>query len=227
MTEIRIPPSPRDFFVPVYAMKILFSPPNQLTLLRIVLTPVFLAFLFSANADLRKLSLLVFVVALLTDWYDGWVARRWGFVTRWGKFFDPLADKIVTSAALIAFIYLDLAPAWPVWIIVVRDVLVTWLRSYAEYKGKPFDTTKFAKTKTFLQFTVIYYVLLVHVARESEYFRQRFGSTIETLLDYTLLYTLTVIIAVITLWTGVLYVIDNWKTIRELYDVSGRVTQSE
>ena len=208
-------------------MKISFSPPNQLTLLRILLTPVFLAFLFSANPVLRRLSLAVFILALLTDWYDGWVARRWGYSTRWGKFLDPLADKIVTSAALIAFIYLELVPAWPVWIIVFRDVFITWLRTYAEYKGRPIDTTKFAKTKTFFQFTVIYYVLLLHIARQTEYFQGRFGPTIESLLDYTLLYTLTVIIAVITLWTGVLYVIDNWKTIRELYDASARVTQSE
>ena len=118
-------------------------------------------------------------------------------------------------------------PAWPVWIIVFRDVFITWLRTYAEYKGRPIDTTKFAKTKTFLQFTVIYYVLLLYIARQTEYFMGQFGPTIESLLDYTLLYTLTVIIAVITLWTGVLYVIDNWKTIRELYDASARVTQSE
>ena len=207
-------------------MKISFSPPNQLTILRILLTPVFLAFLFSADPFLRQLSLVVFIIALLTDWYDGWVARRWGYVTRWGSFLDPLADKIVTSAALIAFIYLGLTPAWPIWLIVVRDITITLLRSYSEFKGKPFDTSQFAKTKTFLQFVVIYYVLLLYVANESEYFRSRFGSVIETLLDHTLIYVLTVIIAVITLWTGASYIFENWKTIRELYGFSKRVTES-
>lgn len=208
-------------------MKIPFSPPNQLTFLRILLTPVFIAFLFSADPTLRQLSLLVFIVALLTDWYDGWVARRWGYVTRWGTFLDPLADKVVTSAALIAFVYLNLVPAWTVWVIIVRDVAITFLRSYSEYKGKPFDTSKFAKTKTFLQFVLIYYILLLYIARDMEYFKTQYSATIESLLDHTMLYVFMVIIAAITLWTGILYIIENWKTIRELYDFSDRVTESQ
>lgn len=207
-------------------MKISFSPPNQLTILRILLTPVFLAFLFSANPVLRQLSLLVFIVALLTDWYDGWVARRWGYVTRWGTFLDPLADKVVTSAALLAFVYLDIAPAWPIWIIVVRDIAITLLRSYSEFKGKPFDTSKFAKTKTVLQFVVIYYVLLLHIANDTEYFRSGWGPTISALLDPAVIYVLTVLIAVITVWTGISYLIENRKTIRELSIFANRVTES-
>ncbi len=207
-------------------MKIAFSPPNQLTLLRILLTPVFLVFLFSDNIVFRQLSLIVFIVALLTDWYDGWVARRWGYVTRWGTFLDPLADKIVTSAALIAFVILDLAPAWTVWLIVIRDIAITLLRSYSEYKGKPFDTSKLAKTKTFLQFVVIYYILLLYVAGSTEYVRTEYGAAIDSLLHGTIVYVLMVLTAVITVWTGVSYIIANRKTIRELYDYSSRVTES-
>lgn len=208
-------------------MKLAFSPPNQLTFLRILLTPVFIAFLFSAEPVLRQLSPAVFVIAMLTDWYDGWVARRWGYVTRWGTFLDPLADKIVTSAALIAFIYLNLVPAWTVWVIVIRDIAITFLRSYAELKGKPFDTSRMAKTKTFLQFALIYYILLAYVARDTEYFRSRYGSLLDRLLEQSLLYACMAVIAAITLLTGVLYVIDNWTTVRELYGSSNRVTESE
>jgi CDP-diacylglycerol--glycerol-3-phosphate 3-phosphatidyltransferase len=208
-------------------MKFPISPPNQLTFLRILLTPVFLAFLFSADLLMRQLSLLVFIVAMLTDWYDGWVARRWGYVTRWGTFLDPLADKIVTSAALIAFVYLNLVPAWTVWLIVIRDIAITILRSYSEFKGKPFDTSRMAKTKTFLQFAAIYYVLLIYVARDTEYFRARFGATLDRLLDQSLLYSMMVVIAAITILTGVLYVVDNWTTVRELYGASSRVTESD
>ena len=208
-------------------MKLAFSPPNQLTFLRMLLAPVFVAFLFSSDPLLRQLSPVVFVIAMLTDWYDGWVARRWGYVTRWGTFLDPLADKIVTSAALIAFIYLDLVPPWTVWLIVSRDVAITFLRSYAEFKGKPFDTTKMAKTKTFLQFALIYYILLVYVARDTEYFRQRYGELLDRLLQPSLLYASMVVITAITLLTGVLYVIGNWTTVRELYASSNRITESE
>ncbi len=208
-------------------MKIEFTPPNQLTFLRILLTPVFIAFLFSANPLLRQLSLVVFVLAMLTDWYDGWVARRWGYVTRWGTFLDPLADKVVTSAALIAFIYLDLVPPWTVWVIVLRDIAITFLRSYSELKGKPFDTTRMAKTKTFLQFALIYYVLLAYVARDTEYFRVRYERLLDQLLNPSLLYAFMVLIAAITLITGVLYIIDNWTTVKELYGSSNRVSEPE
>lgn len=208
-------------------MKFTFSPPNQLTLLRIALTPVFLVFLFSPDPILRQLSLFVFFIALLTDWYDGWVARRWGYISRWGRFLDPLADKVVTSATLIAFIFLGLVPGWTVWVIIGRDLVVTFLRSYSEFKGKTFDTSKFAKTKTFLQFVVIFYILFLSVARDIEYFKTHYASAIEAMLNYSLLYSLMVVTTLITLWTGILYVIDNWKTIRELYSFAFRVTESE
>ncbi len=208
-------------------MKFVFTPPNQLTFLRIILTPIFVGFLLSSDVTLRQVSLLVFLVALLTDWYDGWVARKWGYVTPWGTFLDPLADKIITSSALVAFIYLDLAPWWAVWIIVARDLVITFLRSYAEYKGKPINTKKFAKTKTVLQFVVIFYILLLYVGQDTAYFRENFSHIIGFLLDHSIVHTLVAVIAALTLWTGVLYIIDNWKIIRALHDFTSRVTESE
>ena len=82
--------------------------PNQLTLLRIVLTPVFAWFLLSDNPIFRQISLGIFIIAALTDWYDGWIARRMGYTSRWGKFLDPLADKILSSATLLAYVSLNL-----------------------------------------------------------------------------------------------------------------------
>jgi CDP-diacylglycerol--glycerol-3-phosphate 3-phosphatidyltransferase len=203
-----------------------FSPPNQLTLLRILLTPVFVAFLFSTDPTLRSLSIPVFVLAILTDWYDGWVARRWGYVTRWGTFLDPLADKVVTSAALVSFIYLDLAPAWAVWAIVVRDFAITLLRSYSEFKGKPIETMKLAKTKTFLQFVLIGYVLVVFVASTNEALMAQHAPLVDSLLNETIIYASVVVVAAITVWSGVLYVIGNWKTIRELTAIGTKATPS-
>ncbi len=207
-------------------MKYLITPPNQLTVLRILLAPLFVALLFSADPVSRQLAIFVFFLALLSDWYDGWVARRWGYVTRWGTFLDPLADKIVTSAAFISFIYLNLVPAWTVWAIVSRDIVVTLLRSYAEYKGKQFDTSKFAKTKTFLQFTVLFYILLLYVGHDVRWLAS-YRSTIDWLLHPSFIYFLMVCIAVITVWTGVSYLVENRKTLRELYAPANRVTESE
>ncbi len=207
-------------------MKYFFTPPNQLTFLRILLAPLFVALLFSADEVSRQLSIFVFLLALLSDWYDGWVARRWGYITRWGTFLDPLADKIITSSAFISFIYLSLVPAWTVWVIVFRDIVITILRSFSEYKGKPFDTSKLAKTKTFLQFVVLFYILLLYVGRDVVRLMP-YRSVMNTMLDPTLIYFMMVCIAVITVWTGVLYLTGNRKTLRELYDVTSRITESE
>jgi len=204
-----------------------FSPPNQLTFLRILLTPVFLIFFLSYNLFLRQLSLAVFILAGITDWYDGWLARRWGYVTRWGAFLDPLADKVLTSAALLAYSYLGLVSGWMVWIIVIRDVIITILRSYAEYKGKPVDTSKLAKTKTFAQYVLIFYLLICYVAQNTPSIEENFSGLIQALLNYSFIYSAMLIITGITLWTGIIYIIDNWKTIRELYESSNKFSRHE
>jgi CDP-diacylglycerol--glycerol-3-phosphate 3-phosphatidyltransferase len=203
------------------------SPPNQLTFVRILLTPVFLAFLLVNHRTYNQLALPVFVVASLTDWYDGWVARKWGYVSRWGKFLDPLADKVLTSAAFISFIYLDLAPSWMVWIIVIRDILITVLRSLAEYKGRPVVTSGPAKTKTFIQFVVIFYVLIVYTLRITPFIYQQYKSAVDFLLSQNLLLALMFVVTALTAWTGIRYLIDNRKTLVDLYASVVRAAQSQ
>jgi CDP-diacylglycerol--glycerol-3-phosphate 3-phosphatidyltransferase len=200
--------------------------PNQLTIFRILLAPVFVYFLFSENHVLHQLSLAVYVVAALTDWYDGWVARKWGFVTRWGKFLDPLADKILTSAAFIAFVYMGLMEGWMIIIIVIRDFSITLLRSYAELKDKPVVTAKLAKVKTFLQMAVIYYVLLLLVFKDIKWIAASWGDLLQTLISRKIIYPLMLVITLLTLVTGVMYIIDNRKTLRELY-VFNRAAESD
>ena len=198
-----------------------------MTFLRILLTPVFLVFLLSSDLVLRQWSLVVFILAASTDWYDGWLARRWGYVTRWGAFLDPLADKVLTSAALVAYAFLGLVSGWMIWIIIIRDAIVTILRSYAEYKGKPVETTRLAKIKTFAQYVIIYYLLIFYVAQYTPFIEEKFSGVIKILLDGTFIYTAMVVITSITLWTGIVYMIDNWKTIRELYESSNKFSQPE
>ena len=176
---------------------------------------------------MRQWSLVVFILAGITDWYDGWVARRWGYVTRWGTFLDPFADKVVTSAALIAYIYLGLVAGWMVWIIVIRDAIITLLRSYAEYKGKPVETSKLAKIKTFMQFIIICYVLILYVAQNTQSIRENYGELIHALLNYSLVYSMMVIVTTLTLWTGITHIIVNWKTIQELYGTSDKTAQTD
>jgi CDP-diacylglycerol--glycerol-3-phosphate 3-phosphatidyltransferase len=187
--------------------------PNQLTILRIFLTPVFVALFLSENVFLKQLSVPVYIVAALTDWYDGWFARKFGYMTKWGRFLDPLADKILTSSAFIAFASLKLVETWMVVAIVVRDLLITILRSYAEFKDKSVITTKSAKVKTFVQMVFIYYLLFGYVADLS------FGglNLKDSVLHPVFLHWLILFVTVLTLWTGLVYLYDNWKIIKLLY----------
>jgi CDP-diacylglycerol--glycerol-3-phosphate 3-phosphatidyltransferase len=145
--------------------------PNTLSVLRIILSPVFLVLFLSGSPAQIVVSFFVFTIAALTDWYDGWYARKYGFKTKWGQFLDPLADKILTSCAFLSFYILDSRePSFfgtnnfiPVWvlvaIIILRDIILTAVRSYKEIRGQEFRTSFISKTKTFFQMTYIFAVI--------------------------------------------------------------------
>jgi len=193
------------------------SVPNSLTIFRIVLTPVFVILLFSESSLLKQISLIVYFIAALTDWYDGWVARRYGYMSRWGKFLDPLADKILAAAALFSFVYLKLIDAWMVWVIVIRDFLITGLRSYAELRDQPVVTSKTAQAKTFGEFVVIYYILILYVAGNIQTVRKDFESLLSTLMHPQVLFGMMLLVTISTIGTGLIYIFDNRKLLRELY----------
>jgi CDP-diacylglycerol--glycerol-3-phosphate 3-phosphatidyltransferase len=199
-------------------LEIQLTLPNQLTLLRILLTPVFVLLLMSGSPLYLQLSLAVFVIAALTDWYDGWIARKMGYSSRWGKFLDPLADKILSSSALLTFVGLNLVDAWMVWIVIVRDFLITGLRSYAEYLDKPIVTTRGAQAKTLGQFVVIYYILILYVGRSIPPVYEEFGPTIDTLMHPKVLFGMMLLVTLSTVGTGIAYLFDNRKVLRELYE---------
>lgn len=192
--------------------------PNQLTLLRVLLTPVFAFFILSDSSLYKQLSLLVFIIAALTDWYDGWIARKFGYISRWGKFLDPLADKVLTSAAFLVYAYLGLIDAWMAWIVIVRDFLITGLRSYAEYRDQPIVTSKSAQAKTFGQFVVIYYILLLYVATNVPTLYARFGTELDALMAPQVLFGMMLLVTLSTVGTGIAYLFDNRLFLRELYD---------
>ena len=192
--------------------------PNQLTLLRIILTPVFVVLLLSGSPLYMQLSLVVFVIAALTDWYDGWIARKMGYVSRWGKFLDPLADKILSSAALLSYVALGLVDGWMVWTVVLRDFLITGLRSYAEYKDEPIVTSRGAQAKTFGEFVVIYYILILYVARSIPTIYADFGAWIDALMHHQVLFGMMLLVTLSTVGTGIAYLFDNRKFLRALYE---------
>ena len=135
--------------------------PNKLTMLRILLIPVFMVFIEWDSLPGHILwAFVIFVAASLTDFVDGYIARKNNMVTDFGKFMDPLADKILVTAALVYFIPLGLAPAWVVILILAREFLVTSLRLIAAGKGIVIAADKWGKYKTATTMVWICYALL-------------------------------------------------------------------
>ncbi|WP_312643561.1 CDP-diacylglycerol--glycerol-3-phosphate 3-phosphatidyltransferase [Hydrogenoanaerobacterium sp.] len=136
--------------------------PNKLTVLRMALVPVFLVFMLSNGIPQNYLwALIIFVIASLTDLLDGQIARKRGLVTDFGKFMDPLADKILVMAGMICFVELGYAPAFVIVIILAREFLVTSLRLVAAGSGIVIAADKWGKYKTVCQMIWIIYTILV------------------------------------------------------------------
>lgn len=193
--------------------------PNQLTVLRIILSPVFLFFFLSDVIWMKQISVAIYIVAALSDWYDGWLARKFNYITSWGKFWDPLADKILTSVVFIGFAIVDLIPWWMVIVIVGRDVIITLLRVFADVKNYVFTTSYYAKWKTMLQMIFLYYLLLLYVAQFTPEINLRYGDLISLLLNKELIFFIAMLITIITFHSGVLYIIRNWKIIIKLLKI--------
>ena len=141
--------------------------PNQLTLLRLILTFVFMGILSVTPFPYSKsLALLVFSVAALTDFLDGYLARKYNLITNIGKLMDPLADKILMCAGFVLLITLGHIPAWIVVVILSREFLVTGLRLLASAEGKVLAAENLGKYKTIFQIVTILYFLLFEAAGE-------------------------------------------------------------
>ncbi len=136
---------------------------NKLTILRVILIPVFLVILLSSliSAPLnRYIAVGIFVVASLTDFLDGYIARSRNMVTNFGKFMDPLADKLLVCAALISMVELGDLPAWVVIIIISREFAITGFRTLAMEANIVMAASWWGKIKTTTQMLMIIFVLL-------------------------------------------------------------------
>lgn len=177
--------------------------PNKLTIARTLLAPLFLLFLLVPSIPGNYLwACIVFAVASITDWLDGHIARSNDSVTTFGKFLDPLADKILVTGALVAFVALDLAGPIPVIIIIARDFMVSAIRLVAATaEGKVIAANWWGKIKTATQMVVIITVLLAcHVFRNNAdvFMTVAWWSRFAMWL-----------LAAFTLLSGIVYVIQN------------------
>jgi CDP-diacylglycerol---glycerol-3-phosphate 3-phosphatidyltransferase len=149
--------------------------PNKITVARVLLIPIFMIFLLGP-IDLGTLKLftmsiswahvigaLIFIVASATDWVDGYLARKLGLVTTLGKFLDPLADKLLITAAFISLVELQLVPAWMVIVILSREFAVTGLRVLAAVEGDVIAASNLGKWKTTFQIIAISALILQNI----------------------------------------------------------------
>lgn len=134
--------------------------PNYLTIFRIALIPVLAYLLLSPSQLSSFLSTVVFTIASITDWLDGYIARKRGIVTTLGKFLDPIADKLLVNSALVMLVGLGRVPAWMVAVIVGREIAVTGLRSIASSEGIIIAASDLGKGKTIFQISALIGLLL-------------------------------------------------------------------
>ena len=176
--------------------------PNKLTLTRIILVPVFMIFVSltsldsivdgNFNATFYLLAGIVFAAASFTDYLDGHLARKWHMVTDFGKFADPLADKMLVTAALLWFVEIGQMPAWALLIVLVREFAVSGLRMIASDKGRVIAAGWSGKIKTASTMVGLCVMMALPVA---------------AVLNWVVIG----VIVLTTVYSGVEYFIQNWK----------------
>ena len=138
--------------------------PNQLTLLRMILAVPFIFFLEAAAAGgttYRVIALVIFAVAAITDFLDGYIARKHNLITDFGKLMDPLADKILVISALVIFVDLEYIPAWMSIVVIAREFLISGIRTIAATKGEVIPAGKLGKYKTTAQMIAIIIIIII------------------------------------------------------------------
>lgn len=195
--------------------------PNKLSFSRLLCMPFFLVFTYTDTVRTRILALVIFVGAGVTDLYDGYLARKYNLITPLGTFLDPLADKLIVTAALIAFVELEElhVPAWMVVLIVSREFILTGLRALAAAKGKIVAADDGGKFKTSVQTVAIITILVVLIVNsmlENVYGIQRVSlhsaggwrNECARILDWTP-YWMIFITTLVSIGTGISYVRKN------------------
>lgn len=183
--------------------------PNKLSLTRMALIPVMVALMYVDNTLCHLLSAAVFAIAAFTDFLDGHIARKEGIVTDFGKFVDPVADKLLVLSALIMLVQQGLMPAWVVILILARELCVDGLRMVAGSKGMVIAAGKLGKIKTVSQMVLILFLMLA--GRLTLIF---LGGTAWAVAMDVLRWVMIIWAVVITVWSGVDYFARNFDVIR-------------
>jgi len=198
---------------------------NRITVLRIILTFVFI-FLLTWSPTWEKLvflegfwlklsAFLVFLMAALTDFFDGRIAKKKGIVSDFGKFMDPVADKILVLAAFATFVHMRLIAVWMFVIIIARDLVITSLRLFALNKGKVLSASRSGKHKTAFQIFSVFWILGFILLKEAMLRFFTWDPAWEKFFHRGI-YVLMCIVVGLTLYSGISYIWENRKVITKI-----------
>lgn len=176
---------------------------NIITLLRILLVPIFLVILLTEMENKEIIAFIVFLIASISDAFDGYIARKFDQVTDLGKFLDPIADKLLISAALIALVSLNEIETWAASVIILREIFMTAFRFYFYMKEASFSASKIAKNKTLFQIIAISIFIIYKKLPYPEYLYR-----IGTIILYIAVF--------LTVYSAIEYIIKYSKSIKKL-----------
>ena len=185
--------------------------PNILSIFRIIMSPFFILFMIQDEPYFLLLSLLLIFVVSITDFFDGYYARKYKLVTELGKYLDPIADKIFILTVLFTLYFIlgnDIFPLWMVVLILLRDVFITVLRSFLKAKNLQFTTSRLAKSKTLIQIVCMHTIVAILI----------FNAFSILVIDYSSIYYIMFFCTTITLLSGVGYICQYYsKGLNGLY----------
>ena len=188
---------------------------NRITISRIILTFIFMFFLFCQGIVAKSIAFVVFSLAALSDFFDGRIAKKRKIVSDFGKFMDPIADKIMILAAFAAFVQMHLIEAWMLVIIVARELLITSLRLFALNKGRVLAASRSGKHKTAFQIVAVFWILGFILLKEIMLRFFTWNPGWEKFFNHGINILMWIVVG-LTLYSGFSYLWENRKVITKI-----------
>jgi len=185
--------------------------PNLLTIIRIFLTFIFIFLFYQDGLKPKVLVLIVFTLASLTDFLDGYIARKYNLISHFGKIMDPIADKFLTLSAFFMFMQMQMIAVWMFVLIAVREVIITGLRLFAMGQGITLAAEGAGKLKTILQIVSVYlkiiFIILTLLPIDVQWYQGLMPGLFKGI------YVFMLIVVFVTLWSGLSFMMNNRKEI--------------
>ena len=185
--------------------------PNALTVIRIFLTFIFIFLYSQEGVQPKLLAIIVFTLASLTDFLDGFIARKYNLISRFGKIMDPIADKFLLLSAFYLFTQMRLIAVWIFSLIFAREAVVTGFRLVAMRRGAALAAEEAGKIKTVLQIVLVYSIIIFTILIQLNIYTPEYRAILAGFLNG--IHVLIYCVLFITLWSGIMFLFNNRKEI--------------